>query len=438
MIRLYSYSLALILVLSGGCAYYYNEAGRYRIAVENSYRRSIGELSELMTSTTNILTKGLYAGTPGQLSAISAELWRNSGAAKAALATIETNDLRLESAYRFLSQVGEYTMGLSKKSAAGQAITPEEMKSLEDMLSYSEALTQRIYEVEEELRSGQLNLTHAAVPPPQEAQEADAPPDAGPLDEALAIEGYGKLIYDGPFSDHMLEITPKMTENAAEVSADRAMLTAQKASGTADLTRTEDENSNMPSYCFEGEGIYTGVTKKGGYLTYLIVDREFGQARLEPKQALDLAASYLVTLGIDAMEPTYYETANGVCTINFAYTQEDVICYPDLIKVGVALDNGQIVNVDARSYLVNHHPRELPDLLLTPEEAQKSLGSALAEATLRGLAVIPTEGANEKLCYEYHATGRDGHNLLLYVNAETGEEEQILILIETETGVLTV
>ena len=153
---------------------------------------------------------------------------------------------------------------------------------------------------------------------------------------------------------------------------------------------------------------------------------------------MDLAASYLVTLGIDAMEPTYYETANGVCTINFAYTQEDVICYPDLIKVGVALDNGQIVNVDARSYLVNHHPRELPDLLLTPEEAQKSLGSALAEATLRGLAVIPTEGANEKLCYEYHATGRDGHNLLLYVNAETGEEEQILILIETETGVLTV
>lgn len=440
MIRLYSFSLILILVLAGGCAYYYNEANRYRTIVENSYRRSIGELSELMTDTANTLTKGLYAGTPGQLSAISAALWRNSGAAKAALSAIETNDLRLESAYRFLSQVGEYTMTLSKKAAAGQAITAEETKSLEEMLAYAETLSQKIYEVEEELRNGTLNLTRAALPEPMQAQEADAPLDAGPLDESLAIEGYGKLIYDGPFSDHMLEITPKMTENAAEISADRALLTAQKASGSAALARTDDENSHMPSYCFEGEGIYAGVTKKGGYLTYLIIDRELGEARLDPKQAVSLAASYLTTLGIEGMKATYYETSNGICTVNFAFAQDGVLCYPDLVKVGVALDNGQIVDVDARSYLVNHHERELPagDALLLPEEAQKSLGSALAEVTLNGLAVIPTDGANEKLCYEYHAAGRDGHNLLLYVNAETGEEEQILILIETENGVLTV
>ena len=40
------------------------------------------------------------------------------------------------------------------------------------------------------------------------------------------------------------------------------------------------------------------------------------------------------------MKETYFLKQEGVMTINYAYSQEGVIAYPDLIKVKVALDNG--------------------------------------------------------------------------------------------------
>lgn len=51
------------------------------------------------------------------------------------------------------------------------------------------------------------------------------------------------------------------------------------------------------------------------------------------------------------MKETYYFTSDGICTINFAYTQSGVTCYTDLIKVGVALDDGSIVLFDAAALL---------------------------------------------------------------------------------------
>ena len=54
------------------------------------------------------------------------------------------------------------------------------------------------------------------------------------------------------------------------------------------------------------------------------------------------------------------------------------------------------------------------------------------------LALIPSPGQNELLTYEFKCLGRNNQNVLVYVNATTGEEEQILILVINENGVLTV
>ena len=53
------------------------------------------------------------------------------------------------------------------------------------------------------------------------------------------------------------------------------------------------------------------------------------------------------------------------------------------------------------------------------------------------LAVIPTSGQNEVFCHEFKMKTGDGQHYIVYVNAETGYEENILILIEDENGTLT-
>ena len=46
------------------------------------------------------------------------------------------------------------------------------------------------------------------------------------------------------------------------------------------------------------------------------------------------------------MKETYYLKQEGMLTINYAYEQDGVIMYPDLIKVKVALDDGRILKKD--------------------------------------------------------------------------------------------
>ena len=53
------------------------------------------------------------------------------------------------------------------------------------------------------------------------------------------------------------------------------------------------------------------------------------------------------------------------------------------------------------------------------------------------LAVIPTPSNGEVLTYEFKGTIED-NTFLIYINAETSKEENILILLKTEGGLLTI
>ena len=54
-----------------------------------------------------------------------------------------------------------------------------------------------------------------------------------------------------------------------------------------------------------------------------------------------------------------------------------MICYPDLIKVSVALDNGGIVEYDASGFLMNHTERDLAAASLTADEARENVSPYL-------------------------------------------------------------
>ena len=135
------------------------------------------------------------------------------------------------------------------------------------------------------------------------------------------------------------------------------------------------------------------------------------------------------------MEPTYYLKQGGAVTINYAYTQNDVTIYPDLIKLKIALDDGQVLGMETSGYLNNHTERDIPVANITIDEAKATLNQNL-EITSEGLAIIPTEWRTEIFCYEFKGKVNDT-DFLVYINAETGEEEDILVIIETPNGILT-
>ena len=86
---------------------------------------------------------------------------------------------------------------------------------------------------------------------------------------------------------------------------------------------------------------------------------------------------------------------------------------------------------------MNHQEREFSAPMLTDTTAKEILSPSLTVQS-QNMAVIPTSGMNEAYCYEFLCEGREGQKVLVYINSATGAEEQVLILIESDNGVLTV
>ena len=177
------------------------------------------------------------------------------------------------------------------------------------------------------------------------------------------------------------------------------------------------------------------ISKKGGHIIYMNYNRDVSSEILSNEEADKKGKEYLEKRGYTNMKETYYLKQEGVMTINYAYSQEGVVMYPDLIKVKVALDNGDILGVETTGYLNNHTTRDISNVKITKEQAKENLNKDL-NIESEGLAVIPTEWQTEILCYEFKGKV-DDTEFLVYINAENGREEDILVIKDTPNGILT-
>ena len=144
---------------------------------------------------------------------------------------------------------------------------------------------------------------------------------------------------------------------------------------------------------------------------------------------------FLYRIGFENMKESYFLIQENIITINYLYVQDDILVYPDLIKVKVALDNGEILGVETNGYLNSHFVRQDIVPTISKETAKASLNTRL-DIQSEGLAIIPTEWKTEILCYEFKGK-IDETEFLVYINAENGREENILVITETPGGVLT-
>lgn len=436
LVRILSFSIALIVGLLGAVL---QINGRF-IAVERQlvhrYQAALEELSSSMNSMKITLEKSLYTGTAAGLSTLTNELVLEAGNAGAALASLPIDQQSVQTVSKFLSQVSDYSLSLTKRVVNGGTVTEQERKNLIALAEVAENLSTRLDEAktlyndsgswEESIRSA---LSGA---------ETLSGIDTSLTDAEESLGDYPTLIYDGPFSDHIQNKESELLKSAEEISLDKAKETAAEALAlkTDQITDAGEEDGTMPAYVFSYDGGSIAVTKQGGYVIYFRREREISEALMSYEQAVQKAKEYINAKDMGAFSETYYFTDEGICVVNFAYKQGDTICYTDLIKVGVAMDNGEVVFYEARGYLMNHHKRTLKVPEYTAETAEQVLSPHLKVENI-ALAIIPSGGEKELYCYEFHCTGDEGEEVLVYINTETLAEEQILILLKTDGGTLT-
>lgn len=438
-IRMISYITFAFVILGTSLYLEFSQRSKYETQIENTYVRSLEDLGTYMNNITVTLYKGIYSGTPYQLSGLSAKLWREAGGAKAAMAQLPLSQLPLENTTKFLSQVGEYAMAISRKAAVNNKLDQEDYDRLNELYDYSKTITEQIYDIVNTVIKGNINIVKAIK---QEGTDEENTPSviSGFKDIEEGFTDYPTLIYDGPFSDNIMEKNPVMTKDAPAVSREDAREAAAKISSlsSSEFADDTDLEGKLPSFCFTSKDstINIDVSKQGGYAYFLQNSRAIGDSTIGYDEALSKAKEFLNKNGYKSMTESYYEIKNGICTINFAYKKDDITYYTDLIKVGIALDKGDVVWFDARGYIFNHADRPSISPSIPVDEAKKSVSTFLKIEKYK-LAVIPSAGLLETFCYEFTCKGLDDEPVLVYVNAKNKIEEQILILEISDNGVLT-
>ena len=231
-----------------------------------------------------------------------------------------------------------------------------------------------------------------------------------------------------------------------EIDEDKAKQIAEEFIGKDKIKEINSngvsENANIPSYDFavktennNDTNLWISVSRKGGHVVFMNYNRNVDVEVITTEKANELGKEFLNTRGISNMKETYYMKQDGIVTINYAYMQNDVIMYPDLIKLKVALDNGEILGIETTGYLNSHTERTLEEVQISKEKAKESLNKEL-EILSEGLAVIPTKYQTEVLCWEFKGKVED-REFLVYINATTGREEDILVILNTPNGTLT-
>ena len=252
---------------------------------------------------------------------------------------------------------------------------------------------------------------------------------------------YPSLIYDGPFSDALAADAPRGLPDTP-VTREQARQIAREFVGgdqVIRLTDGADIGGSIPCYGvtlqLKDVTLEAAVTKQGGKILLLSPDT----ADFTPEKTLEnckaSALSFLESRGFPPMEPADFQAYQGVMVISFVPLQGDTLLYPDLIKVQLRMDTGHVVGLEARHYYLRHHPRGLLTPSLTQEEAQGAVSPYLNIQSTR-LCLIPRQ-QREILCYEFRGEYQ-GQTYLVYINGQTGEQEELLQVQESNAGIQTI
>ena len=406
---------------------------------ENEYNMALYEVVDYVQNVKMYLAKAMISKTAEHEADMLTHVWKESNLAQSYLGMLPVESQKLENTEKFLNQVSEYSYYLSRKNIEGNAFSEDETNKVKELYDYSKDLSNTLNEMLNEVNAGTIKWSDLT-----NNKEGS---DIAEIGSFKVVENnfheYSGLIYDGAFSEHITS-AEKMGLTGDDIDEEQAKQKAEEFVGKDKIKNTQNngyvENGNIPVYRFEittneDKKVGISISKKGGHIVSLNYDREVNDEKISEQDAVEKGKEYLSEKGYNNMKETYYLKENGFITVNYAYNQDNVVMYADLIKVKIALDNGEVIGLDATGYLNCHYERQLPKPAISVEEAKKNLSDKI-EIKSEGLSMIPTEWRSEKFCYEFKGK-IDDIDFIAYINAETGKEEDILIIINTPNGTLT-
>ena len=408
------------------------KAKEYKNAVSSVYS---GAYTGLLTELSDLevaLSKLQIVGTKPQYILLLDDVWHSCGTCSGYLAQIPASHADTADMNSFITRTGDYARVLSTAMLHGRAMTQDDMKQLSDLRRSCTELSARI------------NEHYSKGDYPTDIMHDDGYFEMAKYTTEKTRQSYPTLIYDGPFSESAEKAKPKGL-HGTDISEKQARVLAAGYLDKFTIDSVQLSEGDIPAYDFSGklsDGRYAdiSITRQGGSLLWFMTAPTGDESGTPDDDAVkkykNAAADYLRRANYSSMTSTYAQFYNGMVLINFATEKDGVVIYNDLVKVWVDRETLEITGCDARNYLYSHTDRDIDDAEITESEARQLISENLKVEQVR-LALIPESPEKEVLCYEFKGKfGSDAY--IVYINAITGEEQQIFRIINTDEGQLVV
>lgn len=444
--------ITLVVIIAALGIYTYKRERDFRNIAENEYNMAFFELVDYVQNVETYLAKSLISSTAEHGAETLTHVWREANLAQAYLAMLPIGSNELANTSKFLNQVSDYSFSLSRKNIYNEKLTDEDLNNLKELHNYSVELGNTLNQLSADMNDGRIKWGELTKKGTNvfAMQVSNISKDSfSNLEENF--HEYAGLIYDGAFSEHITSVEKKglTGENIDEEKAKQIAIEFLGNDKVKEISSNGiSENTDMPTYDFtiqlntekdKNNNCIISITQKGGHIVFMSYNRNVEAETITQERANEIGKEFLNKKGFPNMKETYYLKQDGIVTINYAYNQEtengEVVMYPDLIKLKIALDNGEILGIETTGYLNSHYTRNLPNEIISKEQAKQNLNKNL-NIQSEGLAIIPTEFQTELYCWEFKGK-IDDTEFLVYINAETGKEEDILVIRNTPNGTLT-
>lgn len=405
-------------------------------ALEDTFTQRVLEAQEHLQAIQTKLSKAPVIRQRQEQARLLMEISTQAGETAAALSALPLSHVAMQDTVKFCNQLSEYTLTQALLVVETGTLTDDALATLDALQSQcAQLLGQFALARDEMLRQslrlvGSENVYYAAASAELRPLEQVADPDHG-MD-------YPAMVYDGAFSDARHNGTPKAL-SAISVTEEEAVAIAARFVGQTRVQSAQQAartEGALPCYgvqltLTDGVVLTAEVTRQGGRVLWMVPEHaEFAQ-RKSLEECTEAARAFLLQNGLGPAERNHFQVYGGMAVLNFVAVQDGVLLYPDLVKVQVRMDTGEVVGVEANNYLMNHVERADLKPALTAAQARERVSARLSVTDAR-LCVIPYRD-EERLCYEV-AGQYAGGDYRVYIDARSGEELQVLQMLQTGDG----
>lgn len=402
----------------------------YKTQLENSYMKSFYEMVDNVNTLEINLSKVIATTSIDSQRELLSNIYDSCRLGISNINVLPIRYNNLSEINKFFNTTGGFAYSLLQENFDGNIITEDDFEQINNIYSKT-----REIQYDLNIYLSQLQYDYSILNDVNFDSENDSDFSAGIVDVESSSSQVPTLIYDGPFSDSVLnkEILglPDITYSVEQIEGN-----LHKIFTGFSIYYLGETNGKFETYNFDIKGdidLYVSVTKKGGMILDITAFGSGEGNKLSLSEGLDLAETFASDVGIDDMHTVWHQQSGNILYVNLAPIVDHVIYYSDLIKVKVDLALGLVVGWEGVNYATNHIDRTFVDGVGILE-GEKNLSNQLTVLE-RNLCIIPDKFVGEIYAYEYICSWQD-YTYYIYLDSRTGNEVNILRVIDTTSGQL--